>query len=187
MYNTLHEFSKDTFPKSMNIKCFHCCNNFTTQPLPLPFIYEKNKFHVKYIFCSWPCMKTYVSESNLSNKNYVFSLIQQFHKTIHGTPKKIDFAPPRISLIDFGGHLTIEEFRKDNQAEYKQIEFPLIVSNPKIDKVENYSWIKEDTASTSFKNSKKNSDSEELKLERPKVVKKKNTLADAMGLLKVEN
>ena len=188
----MKKFKRDCYPDQTNIKCFHCCHTFETRPIPLPFTYDATKktFHVKFVFCSWECMKTYVSESNFSNKNYIFSIIQEFYKAVNGTTRNIKFAPPRIALEDFGGDLTINQFRSTLDVEYKQIDFPFVVSNPKIDKVENYSWIKEDSANTSFKNSKKTSLSEvpdELKLERPKAMKKKNALADAMGLLRVEN
>ena len=190
--NAMEKFDKDKYPEKTNIKCYHCCNTFETKPIPLPFAYDriKCKFHVKFVFCSWECMKTFVSESNFSNKNYIFSIIQDFYKHINGRTKTIKFAPPRIALQDFGGPLKIEDFRCNSDTEYKQINFPFIVSNPKIDKVENYSWIKEDSAKTTFTNSKKCSQVEQndqLKLERPKTMKKKNTLADAMGLLRVEN
>ena len=190
--NKMELFDRHKYPSETKIECYHCCHSFQTRPIPLPFSYDssKNRFHVKFIFCSWECMKTYVSESNFSNKNYIFSIIPEFYKAINGHTKTIKFAPPRMTLEDFGGNLSIEQFRCGLDTQYKQIDFPFVVSNPKIEKVENYSWIKEDSAKNSFKNSKKTVQNElpdELKLERPKTMKKKNALADAMGLLRVEN
>lgn len=182
-HSILEEFTTN-FPKKTNILCYHCIHKFNTEPLPLPFLIEKNKFYVKYVFCSWECMKTYVLESNISNKNFIYSLIQQFYKTIVGHTNKIDFAPPRITLKDFGGPLSINEFRKStNNTTYNIIEYPIIVSNPKVDKKDNFSWIKEESAKTTFNKSK--SESDNLNLQRPKSSNKKNALADAMGLLRV--
>jgi len=191
MFNTLEEFIEEAFPTSTNVKCFHCCHSFSNRPLPMPFTINNNRFHVKFVFCSWECMKTYVAESNNSNKNYIFSLIQQFYKSITGHTKKINFAPPRMALSDFGGILSIDEFRKDNDSTYRQIDFPFIVSNPKIDKIDNFSFIKEESAKSSFSKSQRGGsivrskdDSVPLSLERPKS-NKKGSLADSMGLLKV--
>ena len=51
---------------------------------------------------------------------------------------KIKFAPPRESLIKFGGSLTIEEFRSSNNSYNKKIKnicYPIISLIPQMEEV----------------------------------------------------
>ena len=114
MLTILQEFNQNEYPKKTHVLCYHCCHKFSTQPISLPYKYENYKFFVKYVFCSWECMKTYNSDMNNSNSCYIYSLIQKLYFEIHKKIKYINFAPPKSVLKDFGGTMTINEFRQNN-------------------------------------------------------------------------
>ena len=183
-FNILSEFNAELYPKSTNIFCYNCCHKFNTQPISMPFLYSKNVFHVKYVFCSWECMKRYNLDSNNSNMNMMFSLIQKFYQHVTKSTETIHIAPPKCMLKEFGGKMTITEFRKQNKKiNYNIYEYPVIVDNIRVEKVDNFSWIKEDSAKDSYQNHvMKEPDVKMLK--RPNN-KNKSSLENSMGLLRV--
>ena len=152
----------------------------------MPFLLNQNIFSVKYVFCSWECMKRYNIDSNSSNMNMISTLIQKFYEYITSKTDSIQIAPPRCMLKSFGGDLSIEQFRNNNKKVIYTIhEYPVIVDNLTIEKRDNFSWIKEDSASNSYQNHLPTSvltDSKTLK--RPDR-KQKSSLENSMGLLRV--
>lgn len=114
-----------------NIKCWWCCHSFQNIPVGLPVKYQENiqKFIVKGIFCSMACMYSY------ANEKYPLTvckpLIRHMYKILTGAnvSDKITPALPKETLIDFGGELTIEQFRtlSEHKQTYKRIEYPIIV------------------------------------------------------------
>lgn len=102
--------------------CWHCCHAFATQPLPMPIAYDdrRDSFAVMGTFCSWACMKAF----NFESKSYLSAvnanIITLFHKKCTGRLGGIRPAPPRITLREFGGRMSIEEFRaaSNNPVEY---------------------------------------------------------------------
>lgn len=118
--------------------CWWCCHTFEGQPLPCPIDYDKidNKYKVKGLFCSWECMSAY------SIQNYKsLSFIYQFRKEMYNdlTIDDIKAAPDKIVLKDFGGHLSIEEFRNF----HKTINHEIKIST------ENISYINQEILETS--------------------------------------
>lgn len=101
------------WPQTTSIHCYWCCHNFSTIPFGLPIKYVHNKFNVVGCFCSLECALSYNNDSKESSDE-----IWERNNLIHLLAKNlmIDFipvcAPPRLSLSIFGGHLTIEKFRK---------------------------------------------------------------------------
>lgn len=187
LFNILTEFNKEIYPKTTNILCYHCCHKFTTPPLSMPFLFSKNTFFVKYVFCSWECMKRYNLDINNSNMTLVFSLIQKFYQYMNKTTDSINLAPPKYMLKEFGGAMTINEFRKKNKKiTYNTFEYPIIVNNPSVEKIDNFSWIKEDSAKNSYQNHlTKPIVTANNVLQRPTSSKSKSSLENAMGLLRV--
>lgn len=119
--------------------CWWCCHTFENQPLPCPIDFDKieNKYKVKGIFCSWECMSAY------SIQNYKsLSLIYQFRKEMYEDLLVDDIkpAPDKIVLKDFGGHLTIEEFRNF----HKTINHEIKIST------ENISYVNQEILETSI-------------------------------------
>jgi hypothetical protein len=114
-----------------NVKCWWCCNNFDTLPLGIPVQYESklNKFRVRGIFCSFACMLAYSNNTKkLQPKRY---LINFLYKKLTGQ-LHINFkeAPNKSVLKEYGGHLTIEEYRKlsSEYTSYQMIEYPMYMS-----------------------------------------------------------
>ena len=186
--DTLIEFQKDKIPEKTNIKCFHCCHDFDTQPLPMPFLYIKGVFHVKYNFCSWECMKTFNNEINSSTSPQTFSLISLFQRNVFNVSTK-EFAPSKYTLKCFGGHLTIDEFRNTNNKSYKILEYPYVVSNPKIEQKNNFSWIQKSSAEKQYDNFNRSTatESSTVKLKRNKETKTTKTLENVMGLMRMSD
>lgn len=96
-----------------NTKCWWCKYKFTTPRLSLPEQYYNDTFYCTGNFCSWECMKAYNIDTN---DNYIWkreSLINLMHYLTYGNFKEIKPASSWLTLKDFGGNLSISEFRKN--------------------------------------------------------------------------
>ena len=101
-------------------RCYHCHHNFNNKPFFLPIDYnsESKRFKVTGNFCSPNCVKTYASNSKIyENKIY---LIGHMYRKLFGANYTIKPAPPIQTLKEYGGKLSIEEFRAnfDNSKQY---------------------------------------------------------------------
>ena len=103
--------------------CWWCCHTFEGTSLNMPYKHDerRNKFYTSGNFCSWSCMKTYVIDKYGCNRgglicgNMVMMRRKLFNKI--GTIKK---APPKQKLIQFGGDMTIEQFRENNVVDKEE-------------------------------------------------------------------
>lgn len=186
-FTILSEFNKNNYPKTTKILCYNCCHKFTTQPISMPFMCNKNVFSVKYVFCSWECMKRYNVDSNSSNMHMISTLIQKYYNHLTSKTDTLKIAPPKCMLKEFGGYMTLKEFRNNNKTiKYNIFEYPVILDNIIVEKVDNFSWIKEDSAKDLYKNHVENQNPSEVKLlKRPSTSKKMSSLENSMGLLRV--
>ena len=112
------DFDKKSFFRT-NICCWHCCHSFTETPVGIPLTYEKEKYHVKGVFCSFNCASTYnfndrISENEIQERE---SLLHFMYRKTHEI-KDIDIkrAPPKECLKMFGGLLDIDDFRDNNKV-----------------------------------------------------------------------
>lgn len=101
-------------------RCYHCHHNFNNKPffLPVDFNCELNRFKVTGNFCSPNCVKTYALNSKIyQNRIY---LIGHMYRKLFGPNYTIKPAPPIQTLKEYGGKLSIEEFRAnfDNSIQY---------------------------------------------------------------------
>lgn len=88
--------------------CWWCCHTIIKEPLHLPYKLKNGQFFTKGQFCSWECMRAHnFKHEDLRNCD----LITMYRKLVYGKTEPIKTAPSRFTLIDFGGTLTIEEFR----------------------------------------------------------------------------
>ena len=119
--------------------CFHCCHPSHDKMYGLPIYYNESKDTFTFYgqFCSWECMKSYNLYSNSSFRQNIFNHIQLFHDKIHNDKKPIRFAPPKTMLKVFGGSLSIDEFRKNNQK-FNVYESPMKYEEQLIEKYENF-------------------------------------------------
>ena len=121
------------WPMSSDARCHHCAHQFDGIPVPVPIAYDikRNIYHCKGIFCSWQCSKSYnireMSPVNRGNRNMYIALLayrtwvklkrpkktfDELYKARSYFENNIDMAPHKSTLIEFGGELTIEQYRK---------------------------------------------------------------------------
>lgn len=159
--------------------CFHCCHMCPDeQELCLPVNYYNSTFETMGQFCSWECMKAYVVYSKDDIKFNKFSLITMMRQQMN-LFEPVKEAPPRECLDAFGGHMTISEFRKNNQT-YVYLPVPMIKLNPLIEKNTNIACVSQENANNANKVFEAASDK---KLQRKKKTSV-NALELAMGLIK---
>ena len=94
--------------------CWWCCHPFDGPVLHLPHKYDdmRKRFETMGNFCSWGCMKTFNMDTNKTRAGIIGGNIVMLHKAMYGHVKSIRCAPNRFALQEFGGTLSIEEFRK---------------------------------------------------------------------------
>lgn len=116
------EFNQDT-------KCWWCKNSFNTPNLMLPENYLDGVFYCTGNFCSFNCKKAYNIDLNDINVWKRESLINLEYYLTYNRHKYIEPAPSWLILKEYGGFLTINEFRKNfdtNTSEYILLQPPLI-------------------------------------------------------------
>ncbi len=161
--------------------CWWCCHSFDTTPLNMPFKYDdrRNKFYTSGNFCSWSCMKSYaIDKYGISKGGLICGNMLMMRKKMYNQLGHVKPAPNRFRLTEFGGELTIEEFRKNNTVDDeppKQIE-----TQPKVDNV--IPFISNTKRMDEIKNA--TSTNNALKLKRNKPLKRShNNLESALGLV----
>jgi hypothetical protein len=161
--------------------CWWCCHDFEGTQLKMPLKHDekRNTFHTTGNFCSWSCMKSYAIEKyGLSRGGLICGNIVMLRKKMYNQIGPIKPAPYKYRLKEFGGDLTIEEFRKNHTIDNeKQLEvktepaisnmIPIVSNTKKMDEI---------------KNSVSNNNT--LKLKRTKPLKRSyNNLESALGLI----
>lgn len=133
------KFTKDT-------KCWWCKNKFDTIPVELPEDYYNNTFYCTSYFCDWSCMIRHNLELN---DEFVWkrqSLIYLMYYMTYGEYITIEPAPHWLSLEEYGGYLTIEQFRENstkNTKEYLVLHPPLISRQMQIEESYKTAKLKE--------------------------------------------
>jgi hypothetical protein len=144
--NTVQKISTHNLHFTQNTKCWWCRSCFNTPSLELPEDYYNDTFFCIGHFCSFNCMKKY----NLELNDHLIwkrdSLINLFYYKIHKNYKEITPAPHWMILKEYGGCLTIEEFRNNfiiNSKEYIILHPPLISRQMQIEESYNIQKLKE--------------------------------------------
>ena len=137
-FKVLDDFNSEWCEKT-DVKCWWCCHHFDTIPLGMPvsYDYKLKKYNVRGVFCSFACMLAYTNNTKgLQPKRY---LINYLYKKLTGV-FGINFkeAPSKYILKEFGGLLSIDEFRKlsSEHKSYKMIEYPMHISRDFIAEVD---------------------------------------------------
>ena len=166
--------------------CWWCCHKFEGQELHLPY----KKDHTMGIFCSWECMKAFAMERFKTGKSLeVFTLITSMKKQITGKTTMTKAAPSRYSLKLFGGPLTIEEFRKNNEQHYKYVlpnekyKIPIVVEQYRTQENQMTAREKSDKM-LSIKNAGNSSNTLKLKREKPLKRDAVSTLEQSLGIVR---
>ena len=98
-------------PSTTTISCFWCSNQFTNAPCFLPVKEESAVYHVYGNFCTPQCGLAHLLNEHLDShvRWERMALLHRMYKTTVG---RLYPAPPRDSLIQFGGIYTYEKFRE---------------------------------------------------------------------------
>lgn len=174
----------------MVLLCWWCCHP-PTEPdkfLHMPFrqIVETKKYQTVGNFCSWECMKAYAIDKY---KTHVSGVICMYIRFMRAERTILRSAPSRLCLREFGGTMTIEEFRKNSSNSVKAV-------LPEVDhKV--YQIIEQPSVTTTRESSTSNDnrmksimsaqcENEPLRLKRNRPLKRENTnnLAHTLGIVK---
>ena len=109
---------------------------------------------------------------NFKNKDIwdKYSLLNLYFNIKHKTNKKISFAPDKLLLKKFGGHLTIDEYRKNYTNDIHDIYIPPIIHI-------NYNY-------NLSGDKKQKIDKSELKLYRKTEIINKSNIFNSMNLSK---
>ena len=119
-------------------KCFWCKHNFSTPSIGLPDNYNNSKFKMIGHFCSFNCAKSYnldLCDNNIWKRN---SLLDFLYMLTYNEDIEILPAPHWKVLKDFGGNLSIEQFRDDfiiNTTEFIYLHPPLVTRKPFIEEI----------------------------------------------------
>jgi hypothetical protein len=181
--NKLAKYEKNTKPSIILCdglsKCWWDNHNYDTPDVEMPENYINGIFNCTGKFCSWECMMAYNIDINDENVSKRISLIHMMHKKTYGHCRDIKPAPSWKILTDFGGCISIDEFRLNltsNDIEYNYIKAPIISRISYIEKIP----LKKDT-DIDIK-------MDDLILKRSKPLKSsKYSLESIMGLKKIVN
>jgi hypothetical protein len=85
----------------------------------LKFPPKSEIFITQKVFCSMNCLYTFIQEKRKTDIYYeksitLFTLLLQKMEKIYGKNLQVTATPPLETLICYGGHLTIDEFRNVN-------------------------------------------------------------------------
>ena len=95
------------------VKCWHCRNRFENKSVGLPECYFNGKFICTGHFCSFNCAMSYNLDLNDEMTMKRNSLINLMYQATYNTDEKIKPSPSWKTLKEYGGILTIEEFREN--------------------------------------------------------------------------
>lgn len=181
-----------SWPLKTDVHCWWCIHSFDTTPCPMVHrvVDRNNTMQVSGIFCSWNCAKAYILKNKKSNVTPLLNQTRLIQK-IYNETLSIKPAPSiHAYLKQFGGTMTIEEYRS------KFITHICDSNKPKVkDNIKNINFIKvnEDQKAHycyekvfGFMNTNVADVvpevQSEYKLKRSKPLKKKGSLEESMGL-----
>jgi hypothetical protein len=124
---TLGAFSARVWPARSGYKCHWCCHNFATVPVFIPhdFCRDTDVFYARGNYCSFNCAVAHIQEDAAGKE---LELIHLLYRRMTGEDVRIMPAPSRETLVDFGGNLTLEQFRASgDQGTHHYIMLPSMI------------------------------------------------------------
>ena len=175
--------------------CWWCCHPFEGQELRLPFKYDalRNRFETMGRFCSWGCMKSFnIDRNGVNQGGIVGQNILVMRKQMTKEPIcPVKCAPNRFSLKEFGGTLSIEEFRTVGNATGTIVDMPDEFKRCQLVLRAKYEARATTTETLDTKFSEINNmttNNETLKLKRPRLLKRESTdnnLEKSLGITRL--
>lgn len=122
------------WPISSDKRCHNCAHFFDGVPVPLPLSRDELRqvYFCEGKFCSWQCVKSFnmreTSPAGRGNRNMYIAVLayktwmklknpvidaETREKMRTYCNYRLNPAPPRSTLVEFGGKLSIDEYRKD--------------------------------------------------------------------------
>ena len=135
-----------TLSFNKNTKCWWCKNYFDSPAVQLPEDYYNDTFYCIGNFCSYNCPKSYNLDLNDSLIWKRESLLNLLYYQTYSEYKNITCAPHWVTLEEYGGNLSIEEFRQNsiiNTKEYLVLHPPLISRQMQIEESYKINKLKE--------------------------------------------
>ena len=111
--NNFNRINVHFFEFTEETKCWWCKHTFSSPRLGLPEQHYNETFYCTGNYCSWECMKAYNIDTN---DNFIWkreSLINLMYFMTYGLFKDIKPAASWLILKDYGGNLSIVDFRKN--------------------------------------------------------------------------
>ena len=101
-------------PESTPVICFWCSNQFPNAPCFVPTKEENAVYHVYGNFCTPQCGLAYLLTEHLDShvRWERMALLHRMYRPLNTSGGRIYPAPPRESLIQFGGVYTYEKYRE---------------------------------------------------------------------------
>lgn len=129
-----------------NTKCWWCRNKFDSPAVQLPEDYYDNTFYCIGHFCSYNCCKSYnlnLNDSLIWKRESLLNLMyyQTYSEYVYIKP-----APHWMTLNEYGGYLTIEEYRENlvvNNKEFLVLHPPIISRQMQIEESYKINKLKE--------------------------------------------
>ncbi len=144
--NVINKIQTYNLNFNKNTKCWWCRNSFNTPSVELPEDYYNETFYCVGHFCSFNCMKSYNLDLNDSLIWKRESLINLLYTKTYSNTKEIIPAPSWMTLKEYGGNLTIEQFRDNlilNNKDYLILHPPLISRQMQIEESYKLNKLKE--------------------------------------------
>jgi hypothetical protein len=117
------------WPSSTQTSCYWCCHRFEGPPVGIPLKVVDGRFFVYGCFCTLECAAAYNFNSHESMDEMWerYSLLNLLAHRLNPERGRIKVAcaPNRLSLIQFGGHMTIDDFRQFGETgRFVNVSFP---------------------------------------------------------------
>ena len=130
----VNKSSTEEWPRDTNVACFWCCHNFRTPPIGMPTsVRADGKFETTGCFCSLQCglaHSLHEPASSSDSRWHRSALFNCMARKMYGAKSPITPAPRRETLSMFGGHLSIDEFRRASGDDVIIVDTPPMVSVP---------------------------------------------------------
>jgi hypothetical protein len=144
--NNMNKIITHNIKFNINTKCWWCKNCFSSPPVQLPEDYYNETFFCIGHFCSFSCMKGYNLDINDSLLWKRESLINLLYYMTYSENLEINHAPHWMTLEEFGGNLTIEQFREKsciNTKDFLILHPPLVSRQMQIEESYKLNKLKE--------------------------------------------
>jgi len=102
-----------TIPKNTQVHCYWCAHSFQNEPCFLPVKEENQLYYIYGNFCTPQCGLAYLLNEHLDShvRWERMALLHRMYRPNSASGGRLYPAPPRESLIEFGGIYTYDEFR----------------------------------------------------------------------------